>query len=81
MLDRSGKRALHAADGADTAPRHDVVISYFRKDALFAAALEPYTPPKGIPVAHCRLNAFRDADDFTGTGCLEKVSRFQAGSR
>jgi WD40 repeat protein len=80
----------HAQPSTPAAPiegtaLHDVFISYSRKDAPFAVALqkalERYTPPKGLPVPHRRLNVFRDADDFTGTEYFASVDQHLRKSR
>lgn len=49
--------------------KHDVFISYSRKNESFAAkleqALESYRPPKGLNVTQRYLEVFRDKEDFT----------------
>jgi TIR domain len=64
---------------------HDAFISYSRKDVPYATTLERalkrYSPPKGLPVPHRRLNIFRDTEDFTGTEYFTSVDRHLQGSR
>jgi WD40 repeat protein len=58
---------------------HDAFISYSRKDRAFAVALQKalsnYTPPRGLPVPHRRLDVFRDEEDFTGAEYFQSVER------
>jgi WD40 repeat protein len=58
---------------------HDAFISYSRKDAVFARALERalerYWPPKTLDVPSRRLVIFRDEDDFTGTEYHQSLDR------
>jgi WD40 repeat protein len=50
---------------------HDAFISYSRKDAAFARALERalerFKPPRDLEMPSRHLDIFRDEEDFTGT--------------
>ncbi len=64
---------------------HDVFISYSRKDAVFARALEKalerYRPPKELGGAPQRyLEVFRDEGDMTGVEYTASIERHLADS-
>ena len=59
--------------------KHDVFISYSRKNEAFAAkleqALESYRPPKGLKLTQRYLQVFRDKEDFTGGDYHQSLDR------
>lgn len=73
-----------APESAAAPPKHDIFISYSRRDEPFAAkleqALERYTPPRGIGVQKHGMRVFRDRDDFTGVDYAEAIDQHLADS-
>ena len=60
-----------AGTGPQSSFRHDVFISYSRKDTAFAVALEralrAYKPPRSLKVPQRHLAVFRDESDMSGS--------------
>jgi hypothetical protein len=63
---------------------HDAFISYSRKDAVFARALEKalerYRPPKELGAPQRHLEVFRDEGDLTGVEYTASIERYLADS-